>query len=969
MGKLDYSPSTARHLKHTILPHARTRTSNDHAITISTLNVQTLRTSEREEELDHALKEIKFDVLGLSEIRRTGEAIIEKQNGDLFYYIGTTPGQRGVGFIIRKQVKHMVQEIVGVSERIAVLKLATRGSTITIIQVYAPTEAYSDETIEQFYWNLGTTIDQHKSTLNLIIGDFNSKVGPRSHEDEDPVGRYGYGARNERGEKLVQFAQEHKLKIANTFFKKMPSSKWTWRSPDGNTKNEIDYILSDNQRTIRDIQVVANLKFSTDHRMVRAKMKIERRRKHPAKQHRQNIENIDSNKFQLHLRDRIAESNPNREAGAQELYNSLEQCILQATKDSSKNTKAQKEGKLSQGTIALIERRSEMLQTRDASESNRTEYAAMDKLTKKEIRKDLREYRTTITRQIIETSKSIRKAKRERNGDKQWMLGIKNQAGGRNTLRTDIIQSATDFYKSLYTSSLTTQATNHIGIFDAKLENHADTFPPVLASEIRTAIDEMKNGKTPGEDGIYNELLKLASDQILPSLTNIFNKILQTEEIPEQWKSSTIILLHKKGTKDDMNNYRPISLMSNLYKLFSKVLTRRLTKVLDENQPTEQAGFRSGFSTTDHLQAINQIIEKTVEYHHTLYLAFVDYNKAFDSVEHSSVLQALHTQGIEHKYIRVLDKIYSQSYAKVKTEIVGQPFSLKRGVRQGDPISPKLFTCVLEDIFRKLNWNKKYGVNINGSRLSNLRFADDVVLFARSPKQLQSMLQELSETSKIAGLSMNKSKTQIMSNGPENPIKVDGMDLQYVSEYIYLGQLLSFHQKVEKEISRRIALAWKAFWSLKFILLDKSLNRKLKMETLQTCVLPTLLYGCQTWNLTAKLKYTLQVCQRKMERKILGITLKDRISNTTLQAISSTTDPAQQAIRKKWKWGGHVARIQDDRWTIKTTMWDPYTGKRQRGRPRRRWADIFKERAGAQWSRVARCRKSWRTMESQLCIN
>ena len=118
-----------------------------------------------------------------------------------------------------------------------------------------------------------------------------------------------------------------------------------------------------------------------------------------------------------------------------------------------------------------------------------------------------------------------------------------------------------------------------------------------------------------------------------------------------------------------------------------------------------------------------------------------------------------------------------------------------------------------------------------------------------------------------------------MSNGPATPIRVDGMYLQYVSEYVYLGLLVSFNHKIEKEVQRRVALAWKAFWSLKFILLDKALNRKLKLETLQTCVIPVLLNDCQTWFLTAKPGNTLQVCHRKMILKILGISMRGKVTN------------------------------------------------------------------------------------------
>lgn len=275
---------------------------------------------------------------------------------------------------------------------------------------------------------------------------------------------------------------------------------------------------------------------------------------------------------------------------------------------------------------------------------------------------------------------------------------------------------------------------------------------------------------------------------------------------------------------------------------------------------------------------------------------------------------------------------------------------------------------MLEDVFRKIKWRKKCGVNINGRRLTNLRFADDIILFAKSARELQEMLQELHTKSKEIGLTMNADKTKVMTNALEIPIKVDTTEIEYTNEYIYLGQLVTFRQNTEKEINRRITAAWKAFWSLKFILLEKSISRKLRFEVLESCIFPILLYGCQTWSLVEKLKKTIQIVQRKMQRKILGISLRDRISNDTLRSLSSDADALERAMKLKWKWGGHVARLQPERWAHAATIWDPYTGKRGRGRPRRRWADMFIAGAGKQWSRLARDRKKWKELEKSYLL-
>ena len=164
-----------------------------------------------------------------------------------------------------------------------------------------------------------------------------------------------------------------------------------------------------------------------------------------------------------------------------------------------------------------------------------------------------------------------------------------------------------------------------------------------------------------------------------------------------------------------------------MYKLFTQIITTRLEKKLGENQPREQVGFRSKYSTTDHIHAINQLKEKCREYNIPLCVAFVDYEKAFDSVQTQAILISLQEKGIDDVYIEILKDIYTDSSVTVYLHKEGEKIRIKRGVRQGDTISPKIFTAALESIFRRLAWDNK-GEKIDGEFLSNLRFADDIFL-------------------------------------------------------------------------------------------------------------------------------------------------------------------------------------------------------------------------------------------------
>ena len=134
------------------------------------------------------------------------------------------------------------------------------------------------------------------------------------------------------------------------------------------------------------------------------------------------------------------------------------------------------------------------------------------------------------------------------------------------------------------------------------------------------------------------EVLKAREDIISKTLAKLYTKCLSERRIPTAWMNAKMTIIFRKGNKKDLRNYRPLCLLSNIYKVLSKVLTKRLEKTLNENQPREQAGFRSGYSTIVHIHFVNQMKEKCREYNIPLYIAFVDYEKAFDSVQTQAVL-------------------------------------------------------------------------------------------------------------------------------------------------------------------------------------------------------------------------------------------------------------------------------------------------------------------------------------------
>ncbi|GBP08998.1 Putative uncharacterized transposon-derived protein F52C9.6 [Eumeta japonica] len=184
--------------------------------------------------------------------------------------------------------------------------------------------------------------------------------------------------------------------------------------------------------------------------------------------------------------------------------------------------------------------------------------------------------------------------------------------------------------------------------------------------------------------------------------------------------------------------------------------------------------------------------------------------KAFDSLIHANIWEALREQGIEQKYIRLIRNVYKNSSACIQLEKKGDPFKIQKSVKQGDPLSPKLFSAVLEMTFKSFEW-QNLCLNIDGRTLTHLRFADDIVLFAKTPDDLVRMLNELASESRKIGLKLNPEKTKVMTNGNKSSIKVGDSEIDYVDEYIDLGQLISPQDNINIEIERKVANSWKRY--------------------------------------------------------------------------------------------------------------------------------------------------------------
>jgi exonuclease III len=181
---------------------------------VSTFNAQSISNDSYLIEFENALKQIQYDVIGLSEVKRIGEGRMD-MNGYIFFYSGKERRRGTVGFIVNSKWKNNIQAFKSYSDRIITLQMTFKSGSLGLIQAYAPTSSSSEQEIKSFYDQLSIAVtEMERNTWLIVLGDFNAKIGQSNGNESEVVGSFGLGQRNERSEMLIDFARSRELFIS-----------------------------------------------------------------------------------------------------------------------------------------------------------------------------------------------------------------------------------------------------------------------------------------------------------------------------------------------------------------------------------------------------------------------------------------------------------------------------------------------------------------------------------------------------------------------------------------------------------------------------------------------------------------------------------------------------------------------------------------------------------------------------------
>ena len=424
---------------------------------------------------------------------------------------------------------------------------------------------------------------------------------------------------------------------------------------------------------------------------------------------------------------------------------------------------------------------------------------------------------------------------------------------------------------------------------------------PLTLQELNLAIKKLKLKKSPGPDGITNEMLIHLKSTARLKLLEIFNLTWEKGRVPQMWKEAIMIPIHKKGKdKRKSGSYRPISLTSCVAKLMERIVNKRMMHHLETENilAQEQAGFRQFRSTEDQTTYLAQEIEDAFQNKDVLFTTWIDLQKAFDKVWTDGLLVKALKCGIGDKMYRWICSFLQNRKARVLVDgKQSRKIMLKHGVPQGGVVSPTLFLMYINDLMTEMPRGIKAAL-----------YADDLVIWCTeeyattATYRMQTAVTALEAWSKKWNVQINKDKSSTtlftLTQQKAGDITLDGTVLKQDDEPTYLGvtydkkQTWKPHiQKAATKAKRKLAILRKLAGS------TWGANERTLRTVYEGSIRPHLEYGSAAWSTTAKSNLqTMDKVQNQALRLITGA-----MRSTPIQAMEKTTGIQPLQDRRKAK--------------------------------------------------------------------
>ncbi len=531
-----------------------------------------------------------------------------------------------------------------------------------------------------------------------------------------------------------------------------------------------------------------------------------------------------------------------------------------------------------------------------------------------------------------------------KNGKEFWAaLDVFRKCGKSMTYGDISLDSGNEYFSSVFSDEQINGNLNLPFTSDPFLDAE------ITMRELNCAVKKLSNCKAPGNDGIPNEVWKNLTFDYKIVVLKIFNETFANPKVmPSSWSEIVIVPIYKKGEIHEPKNYRPISLLNTITKLFTTILTNRLNYWCDKYKKLSefQAGFRSGTGCIEQAFVLNTLIQNQLRNKKAkLFCMFVDLSQAFDSVNHDILWRKLSEKGVSSKFINVIRELYSHAKAQVRIgNLYTDFFKIEKSVLQGESLSPKLFTLFLDDIVKAVSIADASSIFIGNSSVDLLLFADDVALVALSARDLQTKICALKRYFEINNLKVNLGKTKVVIFRRQKKctdylfmwgdIKIDIVD-----HFTYLGIIFHYSGSFDLACTAFINKATQAVGSLlKLFYTGRIKKFETQIQLFNSLCKSVLMYGVVLWgplnidklcvfqnnflrklfylpSETPRYKLLLETNATPIEIDVISLTLKflnrihHKCENSLVKSCFSRLANVSTAVNNKYNWYGQLSTL------------------------------------------------------------
>ena len=516
------------------------------------------------------------------------------------------------------------------------------------------------------------------------------------------------------------------------------------------------------------------------------------------------------------------------------------------------------------------------------------------------------------------------KSKLSKNYTDNWLI-TKDENGKRLFDPTENKMNIANYYEKLYAKQENTFHPYHEVVIQAENSNcsnldfdHLEYNQVPSKAEILTVIQKKKNGKSTTD--LKNEIIKGGGIEMVNTIYPLIDEFWRSEIPAEQWNEGSISSIWKgKGDKEKLENHRGITVSSAIGTIPEEIINNRFLEIIPFTQ--FQAGGRKGCSPCDHVFIIRSIISYALKFRRKIILTFYDVQKAYDRADVPDMMHIAWQSGVKGKLWRLAKALNTNLTARVKTKF-GPTRRIDRGGggKQGGQIIVTLFSKLMDTLTDDMIEDQNIGIEIEGKKISNMLFVDDVATLAEGKKQQEMTLKKVNEFATKHKIKWGAHKCNVLEIGKHRSVKetwkLGEEDIKASDTYKYLGDIINRNGTNKQNLEERFKKVKNTTREIMScgsadIMRKIELNVCLKLHEIMT--IPMMLNNCESWILTQSDRNELE----KMELWALKrlVNLPRTTPSVAVRVITGTLYTEERIDEKQLIFLQKILKRDSSHWT------------------------------------------------------